>query len=62
MEDARRDWRWVRTSSRLSMMVRESREVRDPMEIRPFMRASVEVEVEVEVEVSSVLASVLVDM
>ena len=44
------------------MMVRESREVRDPMEIRPFMRASVEVEVEVEVEVSSVLASVLVDM
>ena len=60
MEDARRDWRWVRTSSRLSMMVRESREVRDPMEIRPFMRASVEVEVEV--EASSVLASVLVDM
>ena len=58
MEDARRDWRWVRTSSRLSMMVRESREVRDPMEIRPFMRASVEVEV----EASSVLASVLVDM
>jgi len=41
VSDARRDFKWLRTKSRLSIMARESREVSDPMEIRLLMSSSV---------------------